>query len=150
MKIIKMLITMSILNAIVVVAMVVMTPKTQTPEIISGQTQGSAPTMTPVATTATVAPTSTQKSTVRPAVSVVPATAPTAKPTVTPTVAPTQAPTPKPAGCVIQIDGVKYEITSLIRSHSGGNVFTCNTDMSAIFWGRHNQKILQMMQKYRI
>jgi len=67
-----------------------------------------------------------------------------------PTSAPTAIPTPKPAGCLIQIDGVKYEITSLQRSHSGGNVFTCGTDMSAIFWGKHNAKILQMMAKYKI
>lgn len=69
-------------------------------------------------------------------------------PTANPTVAPT--PATKPVGCVIQIDDVKYEISALQRTHSGGNVFTCGTDMSAIFWGRHNQKILQMMQKYRI
>lgn len=96
---------------------------------------------------ATVKPTpATPKPTTKPSTP-----SPTKASTPSSTPAPTVAPaTPKPAGCIIQIDGVKYNITSLVKTHSGGNVFTCGTDMSAIFWGKHNAKILQIMQQYRI
>ena len=76
------------------------------------------------------------------------ANTPTPTPVVTPT--PTPTPTPKPQGCLVQIDGVKYEITSLLRSHSGGNIFTCGTDMSGIFWDRHKLRSLQRRQKYKV
>lgn len=133
MKIIKLLITMSVINALLVLGAVKYSP----------------------VPSASAVPSATIKSVVKPAVRPAGATQQTPAPkTKAPTVAPTPAssvthPT-KNSGCIIQIDGVRYEVSSLQRTHSGGNVFTCGSDMSAIFWGRYNQKILQMMQRYRI
>lgn len=57
---------------------------------------------------------------------------------------------PAPSGCIISIDGTSYDVTSLRKSHSGGDIFNCGSDMSATFWGRHGQSILNKMQQYRI
>lgn len=75
---------------------------------------------------------------------------PTPKTAATQTATPTPTPKPAPSGCIIKIDGVSYEITSLRKSHSGGDIFSCSTDMSAIFWGKHNAKILAKMAQYKI
>jgi hypothetical protein len=63
-----------------------------------------------------------------------------------------QAPTapPAPSGCIITLDGSSYNVTSLQRTHSGGDVFNCGSDMSATFWGKHGQGIFNKMQQYRI
>jgi hypothetical protein len=65
---------------------------------------------------------------------------------------PTTAPQPIPvtSGCIITLDGAKYDVTSLRSSHSGGDIFSCNSDMSAMFWGKHGQGIFNKMQQYRI
>jgi hypothetical protein len=52
--------------------------------------------------------------------------------------------------CTIVIDNVTYDVTNFRNSHSGGNVFNCGTDMSSVFWGRHNAAILSKMQQFRI
>jgi len=146
MKIIKLLVTMSIVNAIFVMVIVAnqkVTPTQLPAQIPSSSDQLESSLMTePLAKPSVTPAASTGQQINKPVVS--------PKPSIAPPVAPTQTPTPKPQGCLVQIDGVKYEITSLLRSHSGGNIFTCGTDMSAIFWGRHNQKILRMMEKYKI
>ncbi|MEI8232590.1 MAG: hypothetical protein WCG44_02490 [bacterium] len=138
MKLIKTLITISLINSLVVVGaakfMANNNLRVATPIVI---TPSPTPVITPVAT-------QTPSSSNIP----VPPNKATVAPTVVPTATPT--PTPKPAGCIVKIDGINYEITSLLRTHSGGNVFTCGTDMSAIFWGQHNNKILRMMQQYKI
>lgn len=61
----------------------------------------------------------------------------------------TPAPTPD-SRCIIMLDGAKYDITQFRFSHSGGNVFTCSTDMSQIFHSRHGAAEMQFMQQYRI
>ena len=70
---------------------------------------------------------------------------------------PNQATTPSPATqpnpnqCVITISGVKYDVQPLRNTHSGGDVFVCNTDMTNIFFGEHDQSLLiNEMQKYRL
>lgn len=64
--------------------------------------------------------------------------------------APVVAPPPQVAGCVVVIDGASYDVTNFRFSHSGGDIFSCGSDMSASFWNRHNASILAKMQKYRI
>ena len=110
---------------------------------------------TPVATATTQATptptpaTSTNPTTPTPAPTQ--AATPTPPPTPTPTLTPAPTPTPPPSNlCVIQVDGVSYDVTQFRRSHSGGDIFQCGTDMSAIFWQEHNQSILNKMGKYRI
>ena len=65
-----------------------------------------------------------------------------AEPTVTSPVAVT--------GCIITIDGAKYDVSGFRNQHSGGNIFSCGADMSTAFWGRHGQSQLNKMQQFRI
>lgn len=53
-------------------------------------------------------------------------------------------------GCIVTIDNVNYEISKLRVSHSGGDIFKCGNDMSKLFWKKHDQRILDMMQQYKI
>jgi len=58
--------------------------------------------------------------------------------------------TPKPA-CVVMISGKKYDVSQLRNTHSGGNIFTCSTDMTNTFFSQHNQSMLNStMLKYLI
>lgn len=70
---------------------------------------------------------------------------------VEPTAAPAMAvePTADPR-CIIAINGVQYNVTEFRNIHSGGNIFTCGTDMTATFFGQHNDATLQRMQQYKI
>ena len=53
------------------------------------------------------------------------------------------------ATCIITIDGQKYDVASLRNTHTGGDVFQCGTDMSAVFHGKHGNN-LQMIQQYLV
>ena len=59
-------------------------------------------------------------------------------------------PAPVPSGCIITLDGASYNVTNLQKTHSGGDIFNCGSDMSATFWGKHGQSIFSKMQQYRI
>lgn len=80
------------------------------------------------------------------------------EPDETPTLAQSQPDTPIPNEteappsdrCIIIIDGARYDITQFRSIHSGGDIFACGTDMSTIFWGRHDQAHLEQMARYRI
>lgn len=52
--------------------------------------------------------------------------------------------------CLIMIDGVKYNVTVFRQMHSGGDIFSCGTDMSGVFWSRHGQSMLNRLQQYRV
>lgn len=39
--------------------------------------------------------------------------------------------------CIITVFGVQYDITALQNAHTGGNIFTCGADMTAIFQNQH-------------
>ena len=52
--------------------------------------------------------------------------------------------------CIITIDGAKYDVTQFRSMHSGGNIFSCGSDMSATFWSQHGQGTLNQMAQYRI
>ena len=67
-----------------------------------------------------------------------------------PSPAPTPAPTPKPQNCIITIDGVSYDVTAFRKIHSGGDIFKCGTDMTAVFYSQHSSQTLKAMQKYRL
>lgn len=59
------------------------------------------------------------------------------------------APPPAKPTCLITIDGQRYDVQPLRGTHSGGDVFKCNTDMSAIFHGQHGDN-LRMIQRYLV
>lgn len=78
------------------------------------------------------------------------ATTPPAVTTAPPAQAPPTQPPTTATGCIIVIDGGRYDVTAFRGSHSGGDIFSCGQDMSQTFWGQHGQKQLSTMQKYRI
>jgi len=69
-----------------------------------------------------------------------------------PTVIPTSlTPSPQVAGCIVTINAQLYDVTSLKKTHSGGDIFKCGTDMSSIFFNQHDQSLLdRQMVKYKI
>jgi cytochrome b involved in lipid metabolism len=69
-------------------------------------------------------------------------------PTTTVTSSPSK--TTNPSLCIITINGQRYDVTQYQYQHSGGNIFTCGTDMTAIFNGKHSQRYLNMMQQYLV
>jgi len=57
-----------------------------------------------------------------------------------PTPKPTPVPTPQPTPdnrCIITVFGAKYNVTQLRNTHSGGDIFVCNSDMTATFVSQH-------------
>jgi hypothetical protein len=63
-------------------------------------------------------------------------------------IAPTPIPTIKSSvnanACVITLFGVQYDVAKLRKSHSGGDVFACNTDMSTAYQNRHGTNVSRM------
>ncbi len=52
---------------------------------------------------------------------------------------------PKQRICWVIVDGKKYDVTVYRNEHSGGDIFVCGTDMSAVYHEQHGPKtILQM------
>jgi hypothetical protein len=73
---------------------------------------------------------------------------PTVNPSVMPTTTPTTATTAK---CIVTIDGQSYDVIKLRKTHSGGDVFTCGTDMTSIFYSQHSKSFLNSkMARYKI
>lgn len=66
----------------------------------------------------------------------------------TPTsVPPTTAPTAVPQNgsqCMVTLFGVSYDITNLVNTHSGGNIFHCGTDMTTTYQGKHGTSVSRM------
>ncbi|MEI8361458.1 MAG: hypothetical protein WCG01_04985 [bacterium] len=48
------------------------------------------------------------------------------------------------AQCVITLFGQQYDVTALQTSHSGGNVFVCGTDQTAIYQAKHGTNMSRM------
>lgn len=79
---------------------------------------------------------------------------PTLKPTLLPTakliptkkIVPTQSVTSNNQ-CIITVSGQQYDVTTLRSTHSGGDIFQCNTDMTTIYQNRHGTG-LSLIQKY--
>lgn len=54
------------------------------------------------------------------------------------------------ATCIVTINSQKYDVSQYRYQHQGGNIFQCNTDMSAVFAGQHSQSYLNKMKRYLI
>ncbi|KKQ84838.1 MAG: voltage gated chloride channel domain-containing protein [Candidatus Daviesbacteria bacterium GW2011_GWB1_39_5] len=65
---------------------------------------------------------------------------------------PTQEPAPPAPDprCIVTISGSQYDVTVYRNAHSGGNVFQCGTDMTAVFLSQHPASYLQKMAQYKI
>ena len=67
------------------------------------------------------------------------------------TVAKPTAPPPTPDNrCLVQIDGLVYDLTTFRTIHSGGNIFQCGSDMSSIFHNQHPADYLNQLARYRL
>ncbi|MFA6017173.1 MAG: hypothetical protein WC744_03740 [Patescibacteria group bacterium] len=51
--------------------------------------------------------------------------------------------------CLITLFGKEYDVFSLQTTHSGGNIFTCNSDMTSTYQTRHGADVSRM-QKYLV
>lgn len=49
--------------------------------------------------------------------------------------------------CIVTVFGRQYDVTNLVKTHSGGNIFNCGTDMSSIYQGKHGSNI-SVIQPY--
>jgi hypothetical protein len=49
-------------------------------------------------------------------------------------------------GCAITLFGKQYDVTNLRSTHSGGDIFNCGTDMTAVYQGRHGSSVSRMQQ----
>jgi len=52
------------------------------------------------------------------------------------------------ADCWVILFGKIYDITPLTNMHSGGNVFSCGTDQTALYQGRHSTNLNRMTSYY--
>ncbi len=101
-------------------------------------------------TTETIAPTSIATTTPTPSVSPTKTSVPMATTKVTTTPKPTTAPTAKPTpSCIITVAGAKYNVYALQKTHSGGNVFTCGSDMTSSFNSQHGFNY-RLIARYKI
>ena len=50
------------------------------------------------------------------------------------------------SGCIVTLFGKQYDVTSLQNSHSGGNVFVCGTDQTALYQSQHGSNVSRMQQ----
>lgn len=57
---------------------------------------------------------------------------------------PTTAPTNNSNLCIITLQGQQYDVTSLRSTHSGGDIFKCGTDMTAVYQGKHGTSLARM------
>jgi hypothetical protein len=46
--------------------------------------------------------------------------------------------------CIVTIFGVQYDVEPLKTNHTGGDVFICNTDMTAVYQGMHGTNVSRM------
>lgn len=56
-------------------------------------------------------------------------------------ISPTSIPTTNSSSCIVTVFGKQYDVTTLRSTHTGGDVFTCGTDMTAIYQGRHSTRV---------
>jgi uncharacterized caspase-like protein len=48
--------------------------------------------------------------------------------------------------CAVTLFGKQYDVTNLRNTHSGGNIFNCGTDMTAVYQSRHGTNMSRMQQ----
>lgn len=64
---------------------------------------------------------------------------------------PSNSPEAASTPCVITIQHKRYDVAALRSTHSGGDVFVCDTDMTKTFFSHHDQEFLDArMGKYRM
>jgi hypothetical protein len=63
-----------------------------------------------------------------------------------PTTPPQTQTTASNVQCSVTLFGKQYDVTNLRNTHSGGNIFNCGTDMTAIYQGRHGSDLSRMQQ----
>ncbi|MEI6728863.1 MAG: hypothetical protein WCK98_04435 [bacterium] len=51
------------------------------------------------------------------------------------------------SSCIVTISGNTYDVTSLRKTHSGGDIFACATDMTGTYQGKHGTN-LGLIQRY--
>ncbi len=66
-------------------------------------------------------------------------------PPVEPTAVPSAQPPAADTGCIITVHGTRYNVTEFRIQHSGGDIFTCGADMTAVFDSQHSMRTLQRM-----
>jgi hypothetical protein len=62
-------------------------------------------------------------------------------------------PAPEPTQdtrCIISVNGIQYDVTVFRTIHGGGNIFTCGTDMTQVFYSQHSDRTLERMQQYKL
>ncbi|MCA9386101.1 hypothetical protein KC717_05630 [Candidatus Dojkabacteria bacterium] len=47
----------------------------------------------------------------------------------------------KTPDCLVKIDSDLYDVGPLKSTHSGGDIFQCNTDMTTIFYNQHDKRL---------
>lgn len=52
--------------------------------------------------------------------------------------------------CLITVRGLTYDVTQYRYQHSGGDIFNCGADMTAIFNAQHSNSQLARMQRYLV
>lgn len=96
-------------------------------------------------TSSTSAPSPAPKQVQAPVPVAAPTPTPTPTPSPTPAPAPIPAPVPTPApapvGCIITVNGLKYDVTALKNTHSGGNIFVCGADMTTSYTKQHGNSV---------
>ena len=135
MKLAKTAFILALFNFLIVAAVIV---NSKQPELTEANKIGISPTTTPV------------KKVVKKTIT--PKTVAPANQTVTSTTtadAPVAAPTTDNR-CIIVVDGARYDISSFRNLHSGGNIFQCGSDMSAVFHQQHDNSYLGRMSQYKI
>ncbi|MFZ2206135.1 MAG: hypothetical protein WA061_00820 [Microgenomates group bacterium] len=50
------------------------------------------------------------------------------------------------APCIVTIFGQQYDVSPLQTSHTGGNIFTCGTDMTAVYQPMHGTDVSRIAQ----
>jgi hypothetical protein len=64
-------------------------------------------------------------------------------------VQPTEVSQPS-SGCEVVLFGERYDLQAFRQVHPGGDIFQCNTDMSAVFSSQHPMDYLAKLAPYKI
>lgn len=51
--------------------------------------------------------------------------------------------------CIVTLFGKQYDVSRLRSTHSGGDIFTCGTDMTSVYQGKHGTNV-NRMQSYAV
>lgn len=57
---------------------------------------------------------------------------------------------PSKPTCLVKIYDAVYDLEPFRQVHSGGDIFQCNTDMTAVFSSQHSDNYLSALAQYRV